>query len=46
MFDNKNNPKTSLNQLGEFGLIEVLTRDFELKNPLNYKRYWRRSRLY
>jgi len=37
MFDNKNNPKTDLSQLGEFGLIEVLTGDFKIQNPSTIK---------
>ena len=37
MLEDKNQPKTDLNQLGEFGLIDILTRDFELKNPETVK---------
>ncbi len=37
MLEDKNQPKTDLSQLGEFGLIETLTQDFELKNPETLK---------
>ncbi len=30
MFDNKNQPRTSISQLGEFGLIDHLTKRFEI----------------
>lgn len=33
MLENKNPSRTSLDKLGEFGLIKHLTKDFELKNP-------------
>jgi len=37
MLQDKNHPKTDLGQLGEFGLIEILTQDFEIKNPQTLK---------
>jgi len=33
MFEDKEKKKTSLQELGEFGLIEHLTASFGLKNP-------------
>jgi len=37
MLQDKNQPKTDLSRLGEFGLIERLTKDFEIKNPSTIK---------
>ena len=37
MIEHKNQPKTSLAQLGEFGLIEHLTKNLELKQPSTIK---------
>ncbi len=37
MLENKNQPRTSLSELGEFGLIEHLTQNFELKQPSSLK---------
>ena len=33
MFDNKNQAKTPLSDLGEFALIDLLTKDFSLQQP-------------
>src|SRR5210317_899772 len=37
MLDNKENIKTSISELGEFGLIEHLTKNFKLKNKTSLK---------
>src|SRR5690606_31943814 len=37
MLENKNQPRTSLSELGEFGLIEHLTQNFELKQASSVK---------
>jgi len=37
MLQDKNPSKTDLSKLGEFGLIETLTKDFEIKNPTTIK---------
>ncbi len=37
MLEDKNTPKTDLSQLGEFGLIETLTKDIQIKNPSTVK---------
>lgn len=37
MIEDKNQKKTSLSDLGEFGLIEHLTKNFEVKNPSTLK---------
>ena len=37
MLQDKNPSKTDINSLGEFGLIETLTKDFELKNSSTVK---------
>ncbi|MDR0227932.1 MAG: thiamine-phosphate kinase [Flavobacteriaceae bacterium] len=37
MIENKNQPKTDLGQLGEFGLIEHLTKNFELEQESTLK---------
>lgn len=37
MIEHKNQPKTDLAQLGEFGLIEHLTKNLELKQPSTIK---------
>ena len=37
MFQDKQPSKTDLNQLGEFGLIEILTKNFEIKKPSTIK---------
>ncbi len=37
MLQDKNPSRTDLSQLGEFGLIETLTKDFEIKNPSTLK---------
>ena len=37
MEDNNQNPRTELNELGEFGLIDQLTQDFPLRNASSLK---------
>jgi thiamine-monophosphate kinase len=37
MIEDKNPPRTSIAQLGEFGLIDHLTKKFEVKNPATLK---------
>ena len=37
MLEDKNTPRTSLEELGEFGLIRHLTKDFELTQPSTIK---------
>ncbi|MGB0198630.1 MAG: thiamine-phosphate kinase [Flavobacteriaceae bacterium] len=37
MFDNKNQAKTPLSDLGEFALIDLLTKDFSLQQPSSEK---------
>lgn len=37
MLEDKNTHRTDLSQLGEFGLIDLLTRDFPLHNPSSLK---------
>lgn len=37
MFDNKNQAKTPLSDLGEFALIDLLTKDFALEQPSTLK---------
>ena len=37
MLEDKNNEKTSLQQLGEFGLIEHLTKDFSIQHSSTFK---------
>ena len=37
MLEDKNTSRTSLEQLGEFGLIQHLTKDFELTHPTSLK---------
>ena len=37
MLEDKNTSRTSLEQLGEFGLIQHLTKDFELSHPSSLK---------
>ncbi len=37
MLEDKNASRTPLNELGEFGLIKHLTKDFELNNPSSLK---------
>lgn len=37
MIENKNQQRTSLSDLGEFGLISHLTKSFEIKNPSTLK---------
>lgn len=37
MIENKNQPKTDLGQLGEFGLIEQITKHFEIEQPSTIK---------
>ena len=37
MFDNKNQAKTPLSDLGEFALIDLLTKDFSLQQPSTEK---------
>lgn len=37
MIENKNEQRTALADLGEFGLIEHLTKNFEIKNPSTLK---------
>lgn len=37
MIENKNQQRTALADLGEFGLIEHLTKNFEIKNPSTLK---------
>jgi len=37
MLEDKNTHRTDLSQLGEFGLIDLLTRDFPLHNPSSFK---------
>ncbi len=37
MLQDKNSPKTDLSQLGEFGLIESLTKNFKINNPSSIK---------
>ena len=37
MEDNNQNPRTELNELGEFGLIDQLTQDFPLRNTSSLK---------
>ncbi len=37
MLEDKNNEKTSLEQLGEFGLIEHLTKDFSIQHSSTFK---------
>ncbi len=37
MLQDKNPSKTDISKLGEFGLIETLTKDFEIKNPRTVK---------
>jgi thiamine-monophosphate kinase len=37
MIEDKNPPRTSIAQLGEFGLIDHLTEKFEVKNPATLK---------
>ena len=31
---------TELSELGEFGLIEKLTKNIQIKNPSTFKRRW------
>ena len=37
MIEDKNQQRTSLSQLGEFGLIEHLTKKFDVKQPSTLK---------
>ena len=37
MFDNKDTSKTSISQLGEFGLIDHLTKNFKIKQETTVK---------
>jgi len=37
MFDNKNDSKTSISELGEFGLIDHLTKNFKIKQDTTVK---------
>ncbi len=37
MFDNKNDSKTSISELGEFGLIDHLTKNFKIKHETTVK---------
>ncbi len=37
MLEDKNKNKTNINSLGEFGLIDILTKDIQIKNPSTIK---------
>ncbi|MCF6307673.1 MAG: thiamine-phosphate kinase, partial [Flavobacteriaceae bacterium] len=37
MFENKNTSKTNISELGEFGLIDHLTKNFKIKHESTIK---------
>ena len=37
MLENKNISRTELSEIGEFGLIDILTKNFPIENPSTIK---------